>query len=520
MTQPASAPKCAPCKVKTVTARVVSVTFHKDQLQGGKKLLKRAAKTPISIRLKKQVYLKKTLQTVQAAVQTDSFWAGGNAQEFKKPEWSLARGGPADSHPASYDKSTHVEVDVEFDLTVNPKGETANVTKIMGTAPHPALKFSHVFKVPRKLKTGRYRAKAVVAKNALPDYVELIDRETINWSLVADGQVKPMGWSGPHTIYVTLKQPGGKAPGKMISPRDNHFQEGGADQVVTEHRLRLAVTSAQGTGRKDEKECVDAVFRALSYYQGVGYELGRRWVSGPNTTFVYPKPSLHHYLWLCAARKFGVENHGTGDAFYDYRLTQPLPTATDDNGGPIFTEQDVHVGGECHNIAATFFLLCRILGVQGDFEIGYMFPWPSRSDAHPDYPKTGDKLRGKYNKRKTREHSALGHGGENLVFIDGHGMGNNFEGVANYKNGKALYGIGDAIFDQYGTADENASTYFSARAYQPAPDGQPAGPIVILEPPPGGRYGLFDLAFSSAGTPGRCKHPYGKKTGAVFRWDD
>lgn len=54
---------------------------------------------------------------------------------------------------------------------------------------------------------------------------------------------------------------------------------------------------------------------------------------------------------------------------------------------------------------------------------------------------------------------------EALVFLDGSGRANNFEGVAKYTfgSGMALYAIGDAIFDSRATADDNANDYFAFR---------------------------------------------------------
>jgi len=276
--------------------------------------------------------------------------------------------------------------------------------------------------------------------------------ESITWSVVADGKELSIGTTGNHAIYVTFDTP----HGKMGSPRDNAFEEIGPDQDVTEERLEYSVIAADKTGVTDEKECVDAIFLHMNGI-GVNYDLGHRWENGAvNNTGIDPKPTLHHYLWRCNAT-----------------------TAK----------------GECHNIAASFALACRIIGVKGPFEVGYMYPWPSRKEEHPAYPKRDDEILGKYNVRYGRSHTGESHGAENVMFLDWRNQANNFEGVAKYRN--ALYAIGDARFDLFGSPDQNASSYFAERA------SDDTGGVKNVDLKKGG----FNLIFFGEDT-GGCIKPY------------
>jgi hypothetical protein len=300
------------------------------------------------------------------------------------------------------------------------------------------------------------------------------EKQSIRWEVLADGKWIPAGQTGNHTVYVTYDQPGGKM--------DGSFKETGAVQDVTEARLRFAIVNAWDTGKNDEKECVDAVFKGLRS----GYFLGRRWKSQGNDTGILPKPTLHHYLWLC-------------------------------------NDWQTLARGECHNIAAGFALACKILGVKGKFEVGYMYPWPSRKDDHPQYPKDPGAVQGKYKKQYWRKHTALHGGMEKLVFLDARNMANNFEGVTKYEN--ALYAIGDCRFDLYDDPHKNASTYFMERT------GEAGESVTVMNE----KKGCMLLGFSRYGVVmgkrqplGACINPYPDKVKArkagnrkgAFKWED
>jgi hypothetical protein len=460
----ASAPLCGgvPCKPprpkKAVTARIVSLTFRSDHLDAaGKKLLKKPAPTPpptITIaRLDYDYDPPKTTNVTQTSDLGDGF------TDFLKPEWDAGRAA-TDVQPVSHTKNKNVTVDVEIEFTVTPTGQTAHLTSVRGVCRgHTSLSFAA--KQNRTVGTGRVTLTGLVSEGKLPNFVTWFEK-TITWSAVVDGKRKALGTSGPHRVYVTFDTPGGK----MGCPSDNEFREDvGPEQVVTEPRLKFSVEGAERTGRVDEKECVDALFRHISYVLGVGYVLARRWVSGPNTTGVTPKPTLHHYLWLC--------NTGDGQ-------------------------------GECHNIAAAFALACKIVGVKGPFEVGYMHPWSSRFDIPPSYPKRGDHILGRYNNPCTRTHALAGHDWERVVFLDHNDMANNFEGVARYRN--ALYAIGDAVFDRLPSPDENASTYFAVHDREHNSSGGLTGKIVHWDLSKG--YFLLQwVGFSTSGAY-LCKQPY------------
>lgn len=456
-----------PCPIeKTVTAKIVTLTFRSDHLaSGGKKLLKRASKASVEIN--------KIVSGSPPAVSTQDSNYGDTFTEYMKPEWDVARGGSSDSHPISHTKAQNIKIDVEIEFTVTPEGQTAALSEVSGVSSDSYLTFkkSH----SKTVKTQRIKVPGLVSEGRLPNHVDLL-QSNIDWSVVVDGEEMSIGSTGEHKIYVTFDKPFGK----MQMPRDNLFAETGADQIVTDHRLEYSVLGAQGTGKVDEQECVDAIFLELMK-RGVGYVLSRRWTHSVDDTGITPKPSLHHYLWLC--------NSNLGQ-------------------------------GECHNIAASFALACRILGVKGAFEVGYMFPWPSRAEDHPTYSKTGKSPTGKnvlgkyspdgFTNRYIRVHAGEGHASEALVFLDGTGAANNFEGVAAYKK-KALYAIGDDVFDTHAAPDDNASAYYSSR------DSSSGG---IRRPITDENKGAFDLVFSDQTSHARCDKPYPWKAAKEFRWEE
>jgi hypothetical protein len=384
-------------------------------------------------------------------------------EDFTKPEWEAG----VKSDPISHTKNHHIHVDIGVRFTVTPENETASLTMIRGDSTD-GDHFVFKFPVSRSVSNQSVPFPNLVSKGTLPNMVTAVTG-SIHWTATIDGQTVDLGNTGPHKVYVTLEKP----DGKMLCPEDNKFAETGPLQDVTESRLLWAVEAAEGTGTSSEKECVDAIFLALKR-NGVGYTLGRRWVADVNTTGMTPKPTLHHYLWAC----------NTNNA-----------------------------QGECHNIAAAFVLACRILGVKKTFEINYMFPWPSRDEIHPTYPKSarrsagGKRVLGKYNARYTRVHSGEGHASEALLFLDGSEMANNFEGVARYDQ-TALYAIGDDVFDQFAHVNDNASSYFAMRENT---DGLRASILDMNQ-------GWAKLVFS--GPDEFCDKPYPWKDSRDFKWQD
>ena len=476
------AKKCVQhCKKKkiTVTGKIATVTFRSDHLgMDGNKLLKKPK--PVSVKITKfkndgnpdTDALGNPVTRDYVSKYADEF------EEFLKPEWSIDRGGASDSHPVSHTRGRKVTVDIAIDFTVTPDGAQATMENVKGTATGLgggagyltfAADHTATFGTQRVLVTGLVNAWDL---NKTIHYIE----ETIAWTASVNGEEIPLGDSGKHRVYVTLDTPGGQ----LSSPRDNQFDESGNDQTVTEARLEAGVLAAWGTGEIDEREAVDQVFETLRE-AGIGYFLGTRWEHDPKDhTYVSPKPSLHHYLWLC-------------------NVAEAL--------------------GECHNIAASFALYCRIVGVKKSFSVGYMYPWPGRVDTTPcgrDTSKSagGKNILGKLNIRKTRTHAAHGMPPwvENLVFLDGRNMANNFEGVAVYDN-KGLYAIGDDIFDRFAVDHDNASEYYGARALRPSPS-----PGSYRSAPSDLGKGAFKLVFSSDF--GRCVDPYEGKTAQEFKWEE
>lgn len=476
-------------KEKKVTARITKVTFRSDHMDGGKKLLKKHK----VVKIKSSWQEEKSDGTLETkSLDLDSKMSD-EFDEFQKPEWDIARGGSADSHPISHTMDQKVKVDVEVEFEVTPDGETAQMSKIIGNSTFGVLEFEHDHS--ETVSTGPVTITGLETKDKLVTEVMLLE-EDVEWSVVVDGEEKKIGKTGKHKLYVTLDKPFGK----LESPANNSFVETGSDQVVTDARLEYSVKACDLEGVDTEKKCVDQIFEEMRKRR-IGYFLGHRWERDPedNTHIeVGPggdKPTLHHYLWLC-------------------NVKQAL--------------------GECHNIAASFGLACRIVGVKKSFAVGFMYPWPGRGNDHPDYPKTaslpaakqpefksgsGRFVLGRLNRSHTRDHSAQsGHGtSERLYFLDGAGKGNNFEGVLVF-DGKGLYAIGDDIFDRTADVDDNASEYYCKRKLRPSSAaGQFRNPDTEIDLTKGG----FKLRFFNTATDIDCGTPYGTKvTTSAFQWHD
>jgi len=386
--------------------RVLSVTFRSDHLDSaGRKLLRASA--------------------------------GGFKDAtavFAKPEWSAARGGAA--APISQTRGTKVEVDVELQVSVTPAGESTSITHFEGKSDVKALSFKK--SVSHTLTDGARFTERLESLEALPDFVELLEGKSIRWSATADGTVKSAGSTGPHTAYVTFDKPHGKMDESLDEGDPEPGEPPTLEQDITEERLRYSVLACRTKGKRDERECVNAIFVHLLHL-GVGYHLGFRWSRGTgdkNLTRIEPHPTFYEYLWLCNANR---------------------------------------AKGECDFIAAAFVLACRMVGVKEPFEIARMWPQASRENVHPTYPKKASVLLGKYGKdpfagvaiqtqdmrTHPQPHRDKKDRSEAIMFLDKNGDPNHFEGVAKYRNG--LYAIGDAIFDRHESPDENASDYFAER---------------------------------------------------------
>lgn len=448
-------------KEKVVSARIAVVTFHGDHLDGkGKKLLRPSGKVKIDLLSDDGKKWRKNYESPY----------GDATKRFKKPEWELKRGGNSNCHPVSYTKSEKINIDVKINVRVKPKGQSTTITEIKGDSKDAALSFNK--KINKTTKSGSITIKGIDAVDPLYDAVCWYKDQSIRWEIMADGKWIPAGQTRKHTVYVTYDQPGGKM--------DANFKETGAVQDVTEARLRFAVEKAWDTGKNNEKECVDAIFKGLE----AGYFLRRRWRPQGNHTGVKPKPTLHHYLWMC---------------------------------------NDNWARGECHNIAGGFALACKILGIKGQFEVGYMYPWPSRKDDHPQYPKDPGAVQGKYNEQYRRNHSALHGGSEKLVFLDARNMANNFEGVTKYEN--ALYAIGDCRFDLSKDVHKNASSYFMMR------DCSSEKKLRIIDRNSGCMrlaFSRYKMILSKRQPMGGCVDPYPGKVKSIkagkwqgtFKWED
>lgn len=457
---------------KRVTAKILSLEFLEDHRDSAdKKLLKKAKTTRVRSCWKNRRTNVTTCFDVDSKMD-DTF------DEFKKPEWDTARGGNADSHPVSYTKNKNTKVKVVVEFKVTPTGQSASFDKLIGECAENHLSFEAA--VGKTVKSETVEVE-LTSKGTLPNHVDLLEHN-IKWKGLVDGKNKRFGRTGRHKIFVTLDTPGGKL---SWDAANTEFKESGADQIVTESRLEYAVKAAKGKGATDEKECVDAMFVEF-LKRGVNYFLYHRWSAGPsNLTGITPKPSLHHFMWLC---------------------------------------NEYNAFAECHNIAASFMLACRIIGVKKSMKVGYMYPWPRREEVHPTYPWTTKRSSSSRNilaklaspplglshrdNRYKRNHTGEGHGREYLGFVDRAGDGNAFEGVTVYDN-RGLYAIGDDVFDTYPDVHDNASCYYGKRTTRTSGNRN-------LRLAPAGNFneGVVDLKFSG------CYKPYPWSTSGTFKWED
>jgi hypothetical protein len=154
---------------------------------------------------------------------------------------------------------------------------------------------------------------------------------------------------------------------------------------------------------------------------------------------------------------------------------------------------------ECHNLAAAMILMCRILGVRGRLEVGYMYPWPRRHHEYPYEPFSREEhplgrftepIAGAYNERYT-----LGEGTKkrwDLIFIDFNNKKNAFEGVTLFEDEETarstLYAIGEGSYDLHMSPHENSSVFFLE--HRATSDGKPRagtvqeiGLLALVRPP-------------------------------------
>jgi len=362
------------------------------------------------------------------------------------------------STPISHTKNLNVTVQVDFRIVV--QGRSVAVTRVEGI-PQGAtggLSFDDAT-MNDLLDEGMHnQTYNLQSTNLLQNRVAEIT-DSIDWFVTIGGARMAAGTSGPHTVFLTFGAPGGAVQ------YAGGFDLTGGDQSITVSRLRFAIAAV--TNRRAavpnfsdnvEKDHVDAIFLELTQ-RGVDYTLGYRWSGDPNvnSTFlenaVPASPSLHHYLWLCA----------TNDA-----------------------------RGECHVIATAFILVCQALGVIGLFEIGFIWPWPSRTDDPPNqFPKRANdplpplalnenrpyagpaqnyqpSIKGRFSVDESSRYfrTTARTAADNTLpaqvclFVDARDNSNNFEGAARYL-GRHLYAIGDVILDTEANSNLNADVYFT-----------------------------------------------------------
>jgi hypothetical protein len=432
-------------------ALVESVAFTSDHQVGGTKLL---SPSPAAAQFTYPMNAPVANGNAMANGTFNSIY-GEAVQIFPKPDWINDLVNPVRSDPISHTKNTNVTANVTFSVILI--GNPIRITRVEGVARAPVAGLSFDENVDIAVNDSGPVVVPVTSTATLPDRVSVVT-DTIDWFLTIDGVREAVGFSGPHDVLLTFGLPLG-----AMQWLNGAFDQTAGGQHVTEARLRFAIAAviagrANVAGFNDatEKHHVDAVFLHLTA-QGVDYALGYRWTGNPvlNLTFLTDNtgamPSLHHYLWLCAT--------------HDAR-------------------------GECHVIGAAFILVCQLLGAAAPFELGFMFPWPSRQDDPVNgYPKRNNdpipsaprtvarpgvyadyqpSIKGKfsvdYTGRYLRTTGRLTNDGtlpaQALYFVDFAGNGNTFEGAARYA-GTHLYAIGDMILDTEASSDLHATIYFT-----------------------------------------------------------
>jgi hypothetical protein len=340
--------------------------------------------------------------------------------EYAKPEWLSSRpspNSPDSSYPISHTKAEKIKIELKVEFKIN-FAKTLEI-EIKGVCANAAyLTFSATQE--ESLSDGVIVTFELESEDVLPDYVTRIKNKAIQWTAEAEGKVIDLGATGPHEILVTYAAP----KGTVISPSKHTFEcSNKRTQDITYERLVLAVGASEGEG-EEEKDCVDAVFGYLKKRK-IFYAPGSNWPN--NTGLAARAPELEHYLWKAMAKQ---------------------------------------AQAECHNLAAAFALMCLSLGVEGSFEVGYMYPWPRREDDSPYDPFTSESqplkggdfkisVAGAYYKQY---HRIINEEEYPLIFIDGNGKQNAFEGVARYEN--SLYAIGEGIYGDYDNVHDNSSTFY------------------------------------------------------------
>jgi hypothetical protein len=228
-------------------------------------------------------------------------------------------------------------------------------------------------------------------------------------------------------IFVTLDKPTGQAE---IHPSDlsgGAFPQTGPIQAITPARLALAVR--HGRGAADDEDCMRKLFArvkaaGIRYFPRFSYPPSD--VENPdgkgNSTGLAPRPDLHHYLWLSMAEP-----------------------------------KICH----CLDLAAAFRLLARSLGVKGSMKVVQAFPWApwDQTGKRRDLTNSGEPWHGSLRKDPIT-------GANWIVFIDGSGEANNFEGALRWKAPGAskamLLAVGEKILEGSEDDDRNASLFFQS----------------------------------------------------------
>ncbi len=449
----------------TVTVTVISVEFTSEHRAFGTKVLS-PSPNQITFTFRNDA----PNDQVQVRGTAVNSQLGDATAAFQQPTWICDPTTAQNwSDPVSHDKNQQVTAKVTIRIEVPEQGGQApSVERIQGApvAGTSGLAFDTALNDINGLGPGEHDYVInLTSTGALDNEVKIID-ESIDWKItVREGAATRecmAGQTGPHRLYLTFGAPGGG-----VDYQSGTFDLSGTPQHVTEERLAWAVNAVvsehghvPGYDPDDEKHQVDAIFLRLATL-GVDYCLGFRFSSTVDETYLEDlssggaHPNLHHYLWMC----------NTGQA-----------------------------KGECHNIAVAFILACRIIGVTGAFDLGFVEPWPRRSDdpnnnfpprqndpgpalvrnasrPHPPVVPVDNYdpwIKGKYSTDHSGTYFRTVNRRANdgsipfqyCAFVDASDFVNNFEGTARYQ-GRFLYAIGDVILDSETSADLNASVYYT-----------------------------------------------------------
>jgi hypothetical protein len=501
----------------SVTVTLVSVDFRSDhRTNGGTKLL-RPDPAPVDYTFRLDA------PWDQEDVRGSSFQSalGEPTHNYVKPDFIHDATNGDRSNPVSHTKNQPVQVDVVVDIAVDPDALEPELTHITGTSLSGTAGLSFDTDItPTRSPVGTNRwTIPLTSTRPLVNAMRILAGERIAWqvtltTLLGD-EVHDLGES-VHKLYVTFDTPCGG-----VQYVNDAFDLTAGPQEVTDARLTAAIDAVvhergnvPAFDGDNEKHVVDAVFLRMATL-GADYRLGFRWQNGQDATFLddagSQHPTLHEYLWLCAL------NRGRG---------------------------------ECHNLAVAMVLMCKMAGVQGAFDFGYMFPWPSRDDDEAaGYPKRNDagpaiarnairpytglpqvyspSIKGKFSTdmssqyRRTTARAAYDGSDPHQVciFWDATDHANRFEGAARYA-GVHLYAIGDVILDTEASSDLDACVYYTRH------NANASRKVSYVY-----SNGRFRLSFAASDTDIMDAHPYERSNGsdlfvyesvngaAAFRWE-